>query len=98
MMPIDCSIYRSKRKPGMYVYLKAGADTGSLPEPLLRMAGSLEYAMDLQLDAQRKLAKEDVAVVMRNLEQQGYHVQMPPQAEDWIVHLPEELLTRNDPI
>ena len=97
-MPIECSIYRSKRKQGMYIYLKRGADSTQLPEPLLRMAGTLEHAMDLELDGQRKLAKEDIGTVMRNLEQQGYHVQMPPQAEDWIVHLPEELLTRNDPV
>lgn len=98
MMSVECSIYRSKRKPGMYVYLRRGADIRELPEPIQHMAGTLEHAMDLELHEQRKLAKEDIHAVLRNLSQQGYHVQMPPQAEDWIVHLPEELLTRNDPI
>ncbi len=97
-MQIECSIYRSKRKQGMYIYLKRGADVASLPEPLTRMVGTLEHAMDLELSEQRKLAREDAATVIRNLQQQGYHVQWPPQAEDWIVHLPDELLTRNDPV
>jgi len=32
------------------------------------------------------------------LNAQGFHVQMPPQQDDYIQHLPEELLTRNDPV
>lgn len=97
-MPVECTIYRSKRKPGMYVYLPKGSDPAKLPDPLLHIAGVLEHALDLELTEQRRLAREDAPTVIRNLSQQGFHVQMPPQEEDWVVHLPEELLTRNDPI
>ena len=29
---------------------------------------------------------------------QGYHLQMPPAEDEYIEHLPEELLRRNDPV
>jgi uncharacterized protein YcgL (UPF0745 family) len=35
--------------------------------------------------------------VLENLESQGYHLQMPPE-DEYIEHLPEELLRRNDPV
>ena len=33
--------------------------------------------------------------MLENLENQGYHLQMPPAEEEYIEHLPEELLRRN---
>ena len=56
------------------------------------------HAMDLILTEERKLAREDVLKVMANLQTQRYHLQMPPEAEDYLIHLPDELLYRNDPI
>jgi uncharacterized protein YcgL (UPF0745 family) len=50
------------------------------------------------LTPERKLAREDIATVLDNLERQGYHLQMPPAEEDYIQHLPDELLRRNDPV
>ncbi|MHA5866588.1 YcgL domain-containing protein, partial [Pseudomonas aeruginosa] len=31
-------------------------------------------------------------------EKQGFHLQMPPGEEEYIEHLPEELLRMNDPL
>ncbi|MNP82545.1 Protein YcgL [compost metagenome] len=50
------------------------------------------------LSPERKLAREDIAKVLENLESQGYHLQMPPAEDEYIEHLPEELLRRNDPV
>ncbi len=33
-----------------------------------------------------------------HLQKQGYHLQMPPPDDEYIEHLPEELLRRNDPM
>jgi uncharacterized protein YcgL (UPF0745 family) len=49
-------------------------------------------------DPERTLAREDITVVLENLEKQGYHLQMPPAEDEYIEHLPEELLRRNDPV
>jgi len=50
------------------------------------------------LTPERKLAREDIVTVLDNLEKQGYHLQMPPPEEEYIEHLPDELLRRNDPM
>lgn len=96
-MKLLCSIFRSPRKQGMYLYVPREKGVSEIPEPLLKLFGKPEHAMDMVLTEQRKLAREDILQVMENLKTQGYHLQMPLQQEDWIVHLPDELLTRNDP-
>lgn len=93
-----CSIYHSSRKNGMYLYvLKAEALT-RVPEPLMVAFGTPRHAFDLVLTPERQLASEDIHKVLENLEAQGYHLQMPPAEEEYIEHLPEELLRRNDPL
>lgn len=97
-MKVMCSIYRSKRKQGMYLYLPRKKDLAELPEALMQLFGTPELTMDLVLTEQRTLAREDIHVVLANLESQGYHLQMPPEAEDYLIHLPDELMYRNDPV
>lgn len=97
-MKVLCSIYRSTRKDGMYLYVPREKGLTEVPEPLLKLFGKPEHAMDMVLTEERKLAREDILQVLANLKDQGYHLQMPPQQEGWIVHLPDELLTRNDPV
>jgi uncharacterized protein YcgL (UPF0745 family) len=82
----------------MYLYvLKAEALT-RVPEPLMAVFGTPRHAFDLVLTPERQLASEDIHKVLENLEAQGYHLQMPPAEDEYIEHLPEELLRRNDPI
>ena len=69
-----------------------------VPEGLLPFFGTPLHAFDLVLTPERKLAREDIAKVLENLDQQGYHLQMPPAEDEYIEHLPEELLRRNDPV
>jgi uncharacterized protein YcgL (UPF0745 family) len=56
------------------------------------------HTFDLVLSPERQLAREDINLVLANLEKQGYHLQMPPAEDEYIEHLPEELLRRNDPM
>jgi uncharacterized protein YcgL (UPF0745 family) len=60
--------------------------------------GKPKHSFDLVLSPERKLASEDIVVVLENLDKQGYHLQMPPAEDEYIEHLPEELLRRNDPV
>ena len=57
-----------------------------------------KHVFDLVLTPQRKLAREDIKQVLENLDKQGFHLQMPPPEDDYIQHLPDELLSRNDPV
>lgn len=92
-----CSIYQSSRKPGMYLYVLKADALAKVPPELLKLFGTPRHSFDLVLTPERKLAQEDIQQVLENLDGQGFHLQMPPPEDDYIEHLPQELLTRNDP-
>jgi uncharacterized protein YcgL (UPF0745 family) len=75
---LTCWIYRSSRKDVMYLYLAAEADFEAVPGALLKLFGEPVRVMELELSPARPLAREDVTQVMRNLREQGFHLQMPP--------------------
>ena len=62
----------------MYLYMKEKADPNELPEQLRELVKGLSFVMALELHSERKLAREDVEQVMKNIEEKGYHLQMPP--------------------
>ncbi len=74
-----CWIYRSSRKEEMYLYLATEDAFDQLPEALLKHFGKPVRVMELPLDPARKLAREDVNQVIRNLREQGFHLQLPPE-------------------
>ncbi len=93
-----CSIYRSPRKNEMYLYVLRSDALARVPDALLAAFGPPQLAFEMILTPERKLAREDIEIVLGNLEKQGYHLQMPPPEDDYIEHLPDELLRRNDPV
>lgn len=93
-----CSIYHSSKKAGMYLYVLRADALKRVPEQLLELFGRPKHAFDLVLTPERTLVREDITEVLNNLDSQGYHLQMPPPEDEYIVHLPEELLRRNDPV
>src|SRR5690606_21571780 len=93
-----CSIYKSPRRNEMYLYVERSEALTRVPEALLAAFGPPQHAFDLVLTPERKLAREDIATVLANLEKQGYHLQMPPAEDEYIEHNPEELLRRNNPL
>ena len=93
-----CSIYKSPHKNEMYLYVLKADALKRVPEGLLAVFGPPAHAFDLELSPERKLSREDIATVLENLDKQGYHLQMPPPEEEYIQHLPDELLRRNDPV
>ncbi len=76
-MSMPCYIYRCSRKPDMYIYLAEQDDFSVVPEAVMKGLGDTEFAMELELDADRKLARENAATVMQNLSEQGFHLQLP---------------------
>jgi uncharacterized protein YcgL (UPF0745 family) len=75
-------VYKSLRKADTYVYLSARDDFARLPEPLRTQLGNLQFVLEVALTAERKLAREDAAVVRENLAARGFHLQFPPTVED----------------
>ena len=82
-------VYKSLKKADTYVYLAARDDFTRLPEPLRAQLGGLQFVLEVALTPERRLAREDVAVVRENLALRGFHLQFPPaidvdpMTEDW---------------
>lgn len=75
-------IYKSTKKEELYLYIINKDDFSDVPQSLYDSMGREPvFVMELELSADRPLAREDVNKVMENLETQGFHVQMPPRPE-----------------
>lgn len=73
-----CSIYKSGKRAGMYLYLPRGQSLKDLPVTLTEHFGPGVHVSDLILSPQRPLANADVNKVMAGIRQQGFYLQMPP--------------------
>ncbi len=62
----------------MYLYLKEEDRFELLPAPLLQRFGKPELVMELDIHPDRKLEREDVSKVLKNIQTHGFHLQMPP--------------------
>ena len=80
---MQCTIYKSRRKQDTYLYLAARDDFSCLPEDLLKLLGEPVPVMDLDLHPERRLAQENAVEVLRNLQERGWHLQMP-RREEWL--------------
>ena len=80
-MTMKTNIFRASKRDELYVYLKEGMTPDELPVALQEATGELEFAMQLELHDERKLARADVKQVMASLEDQGFYVQMPPPSD-----------------
>jgi len=76
------SVYRSKAKDQMYLYIVVKDDFSGVPESLLKIFGQPEFAMQLNLIKRKKLARVELSEVKLALEEQGYYLQMPPAIHD----------------
>jgi len=83
---LPCWIYRSAVKDEMYLYLPGKGKFDQVPDALMAQFGTPELVMELELHEERPLGREDVLQVMRNLRDQGFHLQMPPKLEPWFHH------------
>ena len=77
-MKIACDVYKSVNKENYYLYVLADQGVEHVPEALRQQLGQVEIALSLELTEERSLAKEDPVVVMANLKERGYHLQLPP--------------------
>lgn len=75
---IICTIYRSERKAGAYLYTTMQQGLEPVPAGLLGQLGELVEVMAITLEPGRKLANADIETVMVALKEQGFYLQMPP--------------------
>lgn len=79
--PMQAYVYKSQRKDETYVYLARRDAFTQLPEPLRSQLGPLRFVLEVTLTPERKLAREEAAVVRENLALRGFHIQFPPRVE-----------------
>lgn len=82
-----CTIYRSPKKDGMYLYVDKGEDLKRVPANLLKKFGKPELAMTLVISPDKKLARVEAKTVLAALSELGYFLQIPPQHESAITEL-----------
>ncbi|SHO58319.1 YcgL domain-containing protein [Vibrio quintilis] len=76
-----CSVYKSIRKDGAYLYVMKKGDFSQVPEQLMTMFGPPSLMMTFNLEG-RKLAHVDVNKVKASLESDGFFLQLPPPPEN----------------
>lgn len=72
------SVYRSKMKDQMYLYVAIKDDFSNVPDALLKMFGQPEFSLQLNLNKRKKLARVELSEVKKALTEDGYYLQMPP--------------------
>ena len=86
-----CSVYRSPKEEGMYLYVDRKNDLKSVPEALLKRFGKPELAMTLVLTPEKKLARANVKRVLEMIAEQGSYLQIPPRPDE----IMQELRNKN---
>ena len=79
--PMICSVYRSSRKEGMYLYLPKQEPFERVPETLMKRFGEPAHVMDILLRPERPLANADVGEVLVQVRDNGFYLQVPPTVE-----------------
>ena len=77
-----CSVYKSWKKDGMYLYVPKKELFAKVPADLLELFGRPAHVMDLLLTREKKLALADVNKVMNDIQSKGFYLQMPPGKEE----------------
>ncbi len=76
-----CSIYKSSKKEGAYLYIPKKDDFSQVPEALMKMFGTPLPVMTIKLDG-RTLAQVDIEKVKTSLQDEGFFLQLPPPPEN----------------
>ncbi len=72
-------VYRSPKRQEMYLYVIKRDDFSKIPNELLKVFGTPEFALQLNLAKREKLARENIDKVKQELTEKGFYLQMPPK-------------------
>lgn len=74
---MNCSVYKSNKKPDFYLFVEQEEQFERVPETLLTMLGTLEFVMNINLDERETLSQAEPKEVKQLIIEQGYFLQMP---------------------
>lgn len=61
----------------MYIYLTEEDVFDNVPKSIFNSLGIVEFAMELDINEETELAREDSKTVIGNLKEHGFHIQLP---------------------
>jgi uncharacterized protein YcgL (UPF0745 family) len=76
---MQCLVYKSLKQFDYYLYVNKDEELQRVPNGLRQLLGRLQRVLVLELGSGRTLAQADVAEVLRQIEERGYYLQMPPR-------------------
>lgn len=81
------SIYKSKKKEGMYLYLEKGAATSNLPDGLLSLFGEPLLVTHMAVDGNKKFAKVTAIDLLNSIKEKGFYLQIPKPLDEYKQYL-----------
>jgi len=78
---LHCYIYKSPRKPETYLFVLQENDFSAVPKPLLEALGEVQKVIEIDLTPERKLARGNARLIMNDLNETGFHLQLPPDSK-----------------
>ncbi len=83
------SIYKCKKKEGLYLYVNKDKGLSEVPEALLNLFGKALLVTHMLIDEDKKLARVEGAVILEHIKRQGFYLQMPdplPEYKQFLVN------------
>ena len=74
-----CTIYKGSREQELYVFVPREAGEDNIPDELRERMGELKSVMTLNISPDKKLARVDARIVLRDIHEKGYFLQLPPE-------------------
>lgn len=79
---MQCYVYRSRRKPGAFLFLPEKDNFENIPKPLLEIFGTPEFSFHFDLSVERTLMiKASTAEIRRLIHENGFFLQLPPSED-----------------
>ena len=82
-----CSVFKSPKKSGMYIYVDRQTGVSKLPELLRSTFGEPIHVLDMVLTPTKKLARVDAKKVLEAIADTGFYLQMPTIEEPELLGL-----------
>lgn len=76
-----CAVYKSSKKDETYLYLPKKDDFSQVPKALMDTFGKAIFVMLLPLQKREKLAQVDIEKLKKELDANGFYLQLPPPKE-----------------
>lgn len=87
---IICSIYKSLKKEGLYLFVDKKEGLSRVPDVLKNLFGQEKLAMTLALTAEKKLAIANAKEVIGAIGEKGFYLQLPVVMDDEMLALAEK--------